>query len=58
MVEPDLLFVSNDRAPRLLSGDCVTGAPDLVVEIGSKSTRTRDETLKLHLYEQMHVLEY
>lgn len=58
VVEPDLLFVSNERAPELLGGDWVTGAPDLVVEIGSKSTRTRDETLKLHLYEQVNILEY
>ena len=34
------------------------GAPDLVVEILSDSTRRRDETLKRHLYERFGVLEY
>src|SRR3990170_146548 len=34
VVEPDLLYVSNERAATLLAGQHVTGAPDLVVEIG------------------------
>ena len=39
VVEPDLLYVSNERVPALLSGQYVTGAPDLVVEIASPGTR-------------------
>ena len=58
VVEPDLLYVSNERAPDLLSGQYVTGAPDLVIEIGSPSTRSRDETIKRRLYERSHVTEY
>lgn len=58
VVEPDLLYVSNERAPDLLSGKWVTGAPDLVIEIGSPGTRRRDETLKRRLYEGSNVLEY
>ena len=58
VVEPDLLYVSNERAPALLAGDWVTGAPDLVVEIISPSTRKREETLKRSLYERVGVLEY
>ena len=58
VVEPDLLYVSNERAPELLSGDYVTGAPDLVIEIGSPSTRHRDETIKRRLYERSNVTEY
>ncbi len=58
VVEPDLLYVSNERAATLLAGQHVMGAPDLVVEIGSPSTRQRDETIKRRLYERWNVLEY
>jgi Uma2 family endonuclease len=58
VVEPDLLYVSNERAAALLAGPYVTGAPDLVVEIASPSTRRRDETIKRHLYERSNVSEY
>ena len=58
VVEPDLLYVSNERAPDLLSGNWVTGAPDLVIEIGSPGTRRRDEMIKRRLYERSNVLEY
>ncbi len=57
VVEPDLLYVSRDREGELLR-DCVHGAPDLVVEVASKSTRKRDETIKRHLYERFGVSEY
>lgn len=58
VVEPDMLYVSHERAPDLLSGQYVTGAPDLVVEIGSPTTRGRDETIKRRLYERSNVTEY
>jgi Uma2 family endonuclease len=58
VVEPDLLYVSNERAAELLSGQYVTGAPDLVVEIASPGTRNRDETIKRRLYERFNVTEY
>jgi Uma2 family endonuclease len=58
VVEPDLLYVSNERAAELLAGQHVMGAPDLVVEIGSPSTRQRDETIKRGLYENATVVEY
>ena len=57
VVEPDLLYVSNERAPDLLK-DWVRGAPDLVIEVGSESTRKRDETVKRALYERAGVIEY
>jgi Uma2 family endonuclease len=57
VVEPDLLYVSNERAPELLK-DWVRGAPDLVIEVGSESTRKRDETIKRALYERVGVIEY
>jgi Uma2 family endonuclease len=58
VVEPDLLFVSKDRAADILTVKHVTGAPDIVVEIGSPSTRKRDETIKRRLYERSGVSEY
>jgi Uma2 family endonuclease len=58
VVEPDLQYVSNARRAEVLGGDWATGAPDLVVEIASRSTRKRDNTLKLQLYERMNVAEY
>jgi Putative restriction endonuclease len=58
VVEPDLLYVSNERAESLLACQHVTGAPDLVVEIASPGTRKRDETIKRRLYERSGVTEY
>ena len=58
VVEPDLLFVSRQRAPYILTAKHVTGAPDVVVEIGSPSTRKRDETIKRRLYERSGVSDY
>lgn len=58
VVEPDLLYISNERAQHIETSPWVRGAPDLVVEIGSPSTRKRDETTKRRLYERFGVLEY
>ena len=58
VVQPDLLYVSKERAPVLLAGEYVTGAPDLLAEIASPETRKRDETLKRHLYARSGVCEY
>ena len=58
VVEPDLLFVSAARRDQVLTTKNVQGAPDLVVEIGSPSTRKRDETIKRRLYERFGVAEY
>ena len=57
VVEPDLLYVSEARRAVLTKAN-VQGAPDLVVEIGSPSTRRRDEKLKHQLYERFSVTEY
>ena len=56
VVEPDLLFVRSERAE--IIEQWVRGAPDLVVEILSPSTRRRDERLKRDLYERRGVDEY
>jgi len=57
VVEPDLLYVSRERAGVLTEKD-VRGAPDLVVEILSPSTRKIDELTKRKLYERFEVQEY
>jgi Uma2 family endonuclease len=58
VVEPDLLYMSRERAARVLVPQNVRGAPELVVEIASKGTRKRDETIKRALYERAGVSEY
>ena len=58
VVEPDLLYISNERRKEIVTTQHVRGVPELVVEISSPSTRTRDETIKLRLYERAGVVEY
>lgn len=58
VVEPDLLYMSHENAARILTADNVRGVPEIVVEIASKSTRKRDETIKKRLYERSGVSEY
>src|SRR5688572_16883491 len=58
VVEPDVLYISHERRAKLPASQWVKGAPDLVVEIGSPSTRKRDETTKRRLYERFDVGEY
>jgi Uma2 family endonuclease len=57
VVEPDLLYVSRDRA-NVLTEKHVRGSPDLVIEILSPGTRKTDEVTKRKLYERFDVLEY
>ena len=58
VVEPDLLYISNERRAQIVTEANVQGTPELVVEIGSPSTRRRDETIKRALYERAGVSEY
>jgi Uma2 family endonuclease len=57
IAQPDLLFISNQRAG-IITRKNIQGAPDLVVEILSASTRRRDEGIKLQRYERLGVPEY
>lgn len=57
VVQPDLLFVSAIRAA-LIAEKCIQGAPDLVIEILSETTRKVDEIIKRKLYERHGVGEY
>ena len=54
--QPDLLFVSDSRR-HIITHRGVTGAPDLVVEVLSESTRRRDFNVKLPVYGRNGVRE-
>ena len=58
VVEPDLLYVSHARSAEVLTTLNVQGAPELVIEIASRGTRRRDETIRRRLYERSRVVEY
>ena len=58
VVEPDLLYLSNERMAQIATPKHMAGAPELVIEIASRSTRKRDETIKKRLYERWGVDEY
>lgn len=57
IVQPDLLFISNERSS-ILTEKNIQGAPDLVIEILSDSTRRLDEVLKRQAYERFGAREY
>ena len=57
VVQPDIMFVSNERAHIQTSAN-LQGAPDLVVEIISPSSERRDWRIKRELYARHGVKEY
>lgn len=57
VVQPDILFISKARLG-ILTEKNVQGAPDLVVEILSHSSREWDREIKKKLYEKHGVVEY
>jgi Uma2 family endonuclease len=57
IAQPDLFFISKGRTAILTQANA-QGAPDLVIEVLSDSTRRRDETLKRDRYERFGVVEY
>ncbi len=59
-VTPDVVFFTNQSRERIVSGERLNGAPDLVIEIlspGSENIR-RDRVAKRQLYGKHGVLEY
>ena len=56
-VQPDVLFIGAERAPRP-GAAYFTGAPDLIVEILSQSTARTDRLVKFGAYERAGVREY
>lgn len=57
VVEPDILFVGAQRR-HIITDKEVVGAPDLVVEVLSPGTRSRDRGYKRALYGRYGVREY
>ncbi|MEZ5290973.1 MAG: Uma2 family endonuclease [Vicinamibacterales bacterium] len=57
VVEPDLLVIMQDQ-PDILTDTNIQGAPALVVEVFSKSTRKTDAQIKRRLYDRTGVREY
>src|SRR6266511_3930677 len=57
VVEPDVLFVRPENISRV-EEPFVRGAPDVVVEVSSPSTRRLDLVRKRELYERFGVPEY
>jgi Uma2 family endonuclease len=55
--EPDLMFLANEHLDRL-TYDRVSGAPDLIVEIVSGDSVSRDRVTKFDEYEAGGVPEY
>jgi Uma2 family endonuclease len=57
IVEPDLVFVAADQLA-IMTEKNIQGAPAIVVEVVSKSTRRRDERIKKGLFDRGDVREY
>ncbi|MFQ5638686.1 MAG: Uma2 family endonuclease [bacterium] len=57
IVQPDILFISN-KNKNIITEKNIQGAPDLVVEILSSSTKERDLGMKKKLYARSGVREY
>jgi Uma2 family endonuclease len=59
-VIPDLVYLSNERGKHIATGERITGAPDIVIEILSPGTENerRDRQAKRQLYRKYGVKEY
>lgn len=57
-IQPDILFVSNERDFIIRENNGLVGTPDLIVEILSKGTAAKDRGDKKDVYEQFAVREY
>ena len=58
VLEPDLIFIAQERVAELVGEKRITGAPDLVIEILSAATTRSDRHVKLPLYAESDVAEY
>ena len=56
--KPDLVVVSEENKNIMSSNKGIYGAPDMVVEVLSKSTMKKDFTIKKDTYEKFGVKEY
>lgn len=56
--KPDLVVISEENKSIMSTNKAIYGAPDMVVEVLSTSTRKRDFTVKKDTYEKFGVKEY
>jgi len=56
-VQPDLVYISRERS-HIISERGVEGAPDLIVEVLSPSTESRDKGIKMRRYAAAGVPHY
>lgn len=57
VVQPDLVYISHERLATI-TASWIHGAPDLVVEVGSPSTRARGLTTRRRIYARFGVSGY
>ncbi len=55
VVQPDFVYVAAERFDELYDGHGLTGAPDLVIEVLSSATVSRDRTTKREIYAEAGV---
>ncbi|MDH4129860.1 MAG: Uma2 family endonuclease, partial [Spirochaetota bacterium] len=53
-LQPDIIYISNDNK-KIIKEKGVFGPPDLVIEIISQSTVTKDREIKFSIYEKFKV---
>jgi len=58
VVEPDVVYVGPTKSLLMADPALIDGAPDLVVEVVSPSSRRYDQDLKFRVYAEGGVLEY
>ena len=58
MVVPDVFVICQPDDDRMDNGKYINGAPDLIIEVLSPSTRRKDMFTKLYKYEEAGVREY
>ena len=56
-LQPDIIYISNDNK-NIIKEKGVFGSPDLIIEIISRSTATKDREQKFSIYEKFKVKEY
>ena len=57
-VQPDILFISNEREFIIHEDNGAVGAPDLIIEIVSEGSIDKDRIVKKEVYERFAVKEY
>jgi len=57
ILQPDIIFIKESRL-HIVGEEAIEGAPDLVVEVLSRSTLLKDRVRKLQTYSEFGVLEY